>query len=381
MMAAATEDGEAARKRYRRTNGGAGDRGELELIRFANMQPQLDGRPLVKGFLDREQTSLGWGETGCGKTFLFLDLGLHVAAGLDWFGRRVDQGAVVYVAAEAGRSIINRVVAWCTNHGLDDKDIPFVAITSPIDLCHADACGAEKLIGAIRDATLGPLALVIIDTVSRALAGGDENGPGDMGAFVRSLDRLRDELGCHILAIHHCGKDQGRGARGHSLLRAAVDTEIEVVRYDKLGVSTATVTKQRDGISGQQIAFRLRAVELGRNEDGDPVTSCVVEPTGELPQKARPKSKLPPSAKIALETLQKAIAEAGRDAPAGDHIPRVKVVEVDMWRRYHYAGTPSDEKSDEALRKAFQRAREKLQAEGIIGLHTDLVWIVSNAGS
>jgi hypothetical protein len=348
---------EAERKRYLQANGGAEDWRELELIRFRDMQPRLDGRPLVKGFLDREQTSLAWGETGCGKTFLALDLGLHVAAGRDWFSRKVEQGAVVYVAAEAGRSIINRAVAWRTNHGLDGADIPFAAVTSPIDLCHPNARGVETLITAIRDATLGrPLALVIIDTVSRALAGGNENAPGDMGAFVRSLDRLREEFRCHVLAVHHSGKVPSRGARGHSLLRAAVDTEIEVVRDDKLKVSTASTTKQRDGTSGEQIAFRLRAVELGRNDDGDPVTSCAVEPTDELPQKTRPKSKLPPGAKIALETLRKAIAEAGKDAPASNHIPRVKVVEVEAWRPYYYAGTPSDGKTDAARKKAFQRA-------------------------
>jgi RecA-family ATPase len=35
------------------------------------------------------------GEAGCGKTFLALDIGLHVAAGGDWFGRWVAPGGVV----------------------------------------------------------------------------------------------------------------------------------------------------------------------------------------------------------------------------------------------------------------------------------------------
>jgi RecA-family ATPase len=47
-----------------------------------------------------------------------------------------------------------------------------------------------------------------------------------MGALVRSLDRLRDELHCHVCAVHHLGKDATRGSRGHSLLRCAADTEI-----------------------------------------------------------------------------------------------------------------------------------------------------------
>jgi len=60
--------------------------------------------------------------------------------------------------------------------------------------------------------------------------------------------------------VHHAGKDAARGSRGHSLLHCAVDTEIEVTRNSG---HTATVTKQRDGATGEQVVFRLRQVELG----------------------------------------------------------------------------------------------------------------------
>jgi KaiC/GvpD/RAD55 family RecA-like ATPase len=375
-------EAEAERKRYRLPNGGAEDWRDLELVRFADMQPRLDGRPLVKGLLEREQISVIYGEAGCGKTFLALDLGLQVAAGRGWFGRKVEQGAVVYIAAEAGRSIINRVLAWRITHGLDGEEIPFAAVPSPIDLCRATGGDVEKLITAIRSAKIEPLALLVIDTVSRALAGGNENAPDDMGAFVRSVDRLRAELCCHVALIHHTGKDQSRGSRGHSLLHCAVDTEIEVARDPTAGVSTATLTKQRDGATDGQIAFRLRRVELGSNQDGDPVTSCIVEPTNEtLPKRPERSASLPASAKIALSTLQKAIAEAGKEAPASNHIPTTRLVEVETWRRYHYAGTASDGVTADARKKAFQRARDHLQAAGAINIHTDLVWITAGARS
>jgi KaiC/GvpD/RAD55 family RecA-like ATPase len=386
---------EAERKRYRQhqANSGVGERRELVLVRFADMQPRLDGRPLVKGLLDCEQISVIYGDAGCGKTFFALDLGLHVAAGLDWFGRKVEHGAVGYVAIEAGRSIFNRVAAWGIHHGLEGKEIPFAAVTSPIDLCHAeDGDDVDRLVAQIRSEALDPLALLVVDTVSRALAGGNENAPDDMGALVRSVDRLRDELRCHVALIHHTGKEQSRGSRGHSLLRCAVDTEIEVARYQVTGISTATVTKQRDGATDGQIAFRLRQVELGRNQDGDPVTSCVVEPSDETPPKRATKSTaLPAGGKIALTTLQKAIAEAGKEAPASNHIPpRARVVDVETWRYYHYAGTASDgdgatadarKKVADARKKAFQRAREHLQAAGAINIHADLVWITADASS
>ncbi len=246
------EAAEAARREAaeeaKRTTGAngfaAGARG-LHLVHFRDMRARLDGRPIVKGLLDREQTSLIVGETGSGKTFLALDLALHVAAGLPWFGRKVTTGPVIYIAAEAGRSIENRVAAWRVHHRLDSQNIPFAAVTSPVDLCHADAGDVDRLIATIREAGLDAPVLVNIDTVSRVLAGGNENASDDMGALVRSLDRLRDELHCHVSAVHHLGKDASRGSRGHSLLHCAVDTQCEVKRESATGIIMATVTKQR----------------------------------------------------------------------------------------------------------------------------------------
>jgi len=82
----------------------------------------------------------------------------------------------------------------------------------------------------------------------------------------------------NIMLIHHSGKDVARGARGHSSLRAAVDTEIELTR-DDFGVITAEVTKQCDGPTGYKFGYILRQIELGRDQDGDPVTTCLVEQT------------------------------------------------------------------------------------------------------
>ena len=143
--------------------------------------------------------------------------------------------------------------------------------------------------------------LVVVDTVSRALAGGDENSPGDMGAIVCSLDRLRDEFNCHVLAVHHLGKDATRGARGHSRLTCNLDTVIEVTRDEASKISSAVIKNQRDGPLGGQFDFQMRPVELGRDEDLDPVTSCVVEAAGGDTPTPRPKH-VPLSAKLQNRT-------------------------------------------------------------------------------
>jgi len=75
--------------------------------------------------------------------------------------------------------------------------------------------------------------------------------------------------------VHHTGKDVARGARGHNSLRAATDTEIEI-QIDEDGARTAAVTKQRDHSGGESFSFELHHVPLGNDQDGDPVSSCVV---------------------------------------------------------------------------------------------------------
>jgi hypothetical protein len=171
-----------------------------------------------------------------------------------------------------------------------------------------------------------------------------------MGALVRSLDRLRDELRCHVLAVHHIGKELFRGPRGHSLLRAAVDTEIQVTRDAANGISTATVTKQRDGPTAGEVAFRLQPVLLGTDQDGEEVTSCIIEPLNQ-PQATRPRRqhRLSNKQKIALDILRKALAEVGVAAPPSNHIPSAAtVVDVDLWRRYFYAAVESNGTNAEA---------------------------------
>jgi hypothetical protein len=244
-------------------------------------------------------------------------MSILVAAGIDWLGRRVADGAVVYVAAEAGRGIINRVAAFKRAHRYDDDEatIPFAALVTPIDLCHADAGDVDRLVSLICDASLCPLALIVIDTVSRALAGGNENSPDDMGALVRSLDRIRDDLRCHVAAVHHLGKDSSKGGRGHFLLHCAVDTEIEVVRDDGTGVATgdrgqATRRRHRrtDCIQAQSDRTRL---QFGRRS-GHELRSRTSQP----PAQPRKPAQLSPAQAIAWHQLTNAINVIGKVPPA-----------------------------------------------------------------
>jgi hypothetical protein len=335
---------------------------------------------IIKGLLGLGETSSIYGPSGCGKTFLAIDLALHVAAGRPWRGQRVRPGGVVYVAAEAGAGIANRILA--ARLQLDvSGDLPLAIVPCPIDLRSANA-DTKELIKLVKEAAQSQNAtasLIIIDTVARAMAGGDENSSEVMGNFVRHIDEIRVATGAHVCCIHHSGKDPTRGARGHSSLRAAVDTEIEVTRLGEQPVSVARVTKQRDRPTDGKFPFRLETVELGTDQDGDPITSCVLrhEDAEGVPDDAR-RSPLTADLKGLLVQLKNCLADHGRPAPNEHDFPSgLAVVEEKKWRSYARDGgcIPEDHSNASMW---WTRQKNKLKDGGFLGEWKGYVWLAQD---
>lgn len=250
----------------------------LPFFWFHDAVPNLDANDFVEGMLTSSAMSVIYGPSNCGKTFFVVDLALHVALGWEWRGRQTDQGAVVYLSLEGSQGIRNRLAAFRQHHGIDGQQIPFVAMPQPVNLLNedADVQAVIELVHHIATETGMHVAMVIVDTLSRAMAGGNENSPEDMTAIVGNCDRIRDATGAHVCIVHHSGKDEARGARGHSSLRAATDTEIEITREPEAESSSVRVAKQRDLEAAEPFAFALKSIPLGTNRRGKDVTSCVV---------------------------------------------------------------------------------------------------------
>lgn len=246
-------------------------RPKLYRRRFSEIQPRLGETSLVQKLLGEGGMSVIYGQSNTGKTFFAMALAYAIAAGQPFAGLKAQQGAVVYVAAEAGVSAENRIAA--IRSMCKAQDVPFDLVPCPVDLLRGDG-DTQPLIDLIKEAEAehGKVRLVVIDTLSRAIAGGNENDSADMGALVKHLDAIRAACRTHVQVVHHAGKDQAKGARGHSLLRAATDTEIEIAD------GVATTTKQRDMEASPPIGFDLKVVELGTGADGMTVTSCVCVP-------------------------------------------------------------------------------------------------------
>lgn len=244
----------------------------MERMRFAgDVKPHLDRNYLVKGWLDRGGLSVMYGPSNVGKSFLALDMAHHVSKGRQWGKRRVKKGRVLYVAAEGGVSFGNRVAA------LDEPEMWILdgamCLTGP----RSQARFLAEVVDVVARTGGAPFDLIIFDTMSRVMGAGDENTSTGIADLMNSVDHIREFTGAHVMLVHHTGKEGSRGARGHSSLRAAIDTEIELTRDEEIGVISAEVTKQRDGPTGYKLSYTLRLVELGKDQDGDAVTTCVVE--------------------------------------------------------------------------------------------------------
>ena len=291
-----------------------GSKTKLQTLDFGQMRPHVKDGYLVKGLFHRGTLVAINGVSGSGKTFFATDIAMHLAANRAWRGMRVQGGTVVYGALEGPASAENRFVAGRLSGGLPET-LPLRLTPGPINL--RDTADVLDLITVATEAASDfgqPCVAVFVDTLSRAMSGGDENGPEDMGALIRGADAVRLATGAAVFLVHHLGKDESRGGRGHSSLKGALDTEIEVSARD--GLHIAAVTKQRDLASGAHYAYRLKVVELGRDEDGDPVTTCVVDPVDQEP--AAPKRKEPVGDN--QRKLLAALQERHRQNPAADLI-------------------------------------------------------------
>lgn len=317
---------------------------------FKATAPRL--HEFVEGVFNDGVVSVLYGPSNIGKSFAALDMGLHVALGWNWHGRGVERGEVVYIAGEGVAGLRQRLDAFDKHYGEDKTaDALFSVVRCmPNFRDHRD-------IDALADMLRNP-RLTIVDTVLRALQGGDENSSTDMGLLYNNAQRLAEKTKSHVLLIHHSGKDASKGARGHSGLLGNIDTELRAVRDDENGPITLTMPKQRDGERADVLTYRLLPVELGTNQWGKKYGSCVVEQT----QKARD-SRLKDDAQAAVSMLEAIILEQ-------------KKVSMEVWRQGCYERwRASGFANENTLRSKFNRAVKELEAAGLIRVTTGGVYL------
>lgn len=318
---------------------------------------------LVRSLIDDGGTSVLVADPNAGKSFLALDLNLHIAADRPWFGKKVAQGLAVYLAAEGKISFNKRVAAWRQHHKAENTGLPFALVPCTINLGAKghDAEALMQLVQQVEDHHKRLCRVLTVDTLNKAFGGGDESSSADMAAYNANIRRLSDELGAHVLSVHHYGKDKTKGGRGHSSLRADVDTEIRL-DVEESGERIVRFDKQRDGEAGLAFRFRLPAIPIGVDDEGETITSCVVEPlSGVAPAAEFKPRRLAGVKQGALDSLVGALKAAGAGAvPLAD------------WFKAYSASDAAAGASVEAVRKRFGRSKDTLIDLGLVVVDGDL---------
>jgi hypothetical protein len=336
------------------------------LRRFGAITVGSDLVYLVKGIIPRAGLIVIWGPPKCGKSFWTFDVAMHPALGRDYRGRRVQQGAVVYLALEGGKGFERRVEAFRRHHSVTDA--PFFLITDRTNLVTDHAA----LVEAIRK-ELGPdtPVLVVIDTLNRSLAG-SESKDEDMAKYIHAADAIREAFGCAVAIVHHCGVDGSR-PRGHTSLGGAVDAQLAVKR-DAANNIVVEVEWMKDGPEGDEIVSRLEPIEVGTDADGAPIDSCVIVPVDGPAVRPASNRKLSDRQRLGLDALADCACDLGQAPPATWGLPAgLRAVKLDEWRDELYRRGVIDRDAKNP-REDLRRVRSSLQARNLIGVRDDWVW-------
>jgi hypothetical protein len=333
------------------------------LLRVDAASGLVAGDYLIKGIWAPGEVSAVYGEPGSGKTFLAARLAYAVPGGGSVFGRRVRPSPVVYAALEGQLGFQRRMFALQTKFGAAQG---FHWIDQPVDLFSA----TDNAFGLVDAILLAQAKLIVIDTLARSFAGGSENESADMGRVLAAVDLIRRETSAHVCLVHHAGKDSARGMRGHSSLLGAVDVALEVKRDGQS--RSFRVAKSKDGRDGDEHAFALEVVELGLDDDGDPITTCIVTEEG-VPA---PATRLSGWNKLAFDLLVRALNEAGEAAPIGPDFPRTKqVVRLGVWRDFFARGAAASADNPDTIARTFRRTVTSLKNLNRINTWEDFVWL------
>jgi hypothetical protein len=334
---------------------------------------------LIKGVLPQTGVAIIGGQSGGGKTFHAIHLATRLIPDcnqnfyIDRY-RIKRHGGVLYLVLEGKPAFPMRVTAAFETMLGNQRELgdnprqPFAWNTYEPNLF---ANGPEALIKLVerdaakmrRDFSVDVVA-IFLDTMGLAACYENEDRAAQIQKVVSGLSHLSDVTGALAIGVDHFGKDQQAGLRGSSAKRGHVETVLACLvdrdANDNPINHRLKFEKIRDGEEGRIIPYRLNVVDWGIDEDGDPVTTCVVQwepnrPPPPKPQRARPKT---------MGALERAISDVG-GLPA-------EPAELRKAFYAHHKGKPHT--ANAAWNRALRDAKIVLTSDGRLDGPAGVMW-------
>lgn len=329
---------------------------KLQLLNYYDMCNLPEPEWLVEGLIQKRSTALMFGKSNTFKSFLAIDIGLSVDTGQDWCNNPVSSGGVLFVATEGGNGVGRlRIPGWYQHHRIDEADRHAFLYKNEIRLDVADDVTA--LINRLKDDFF---ALVVLDIFGGTMAG-SEIEDKTARAWVHGIQRILRDTGASVLVVAHAPYQDDTRIRGHSHFWGSFDTRLRVEGDKDALTATLTVERHKDADSSGSWGFRL----VQSHGTLVPELDASVSTAGR-------KTTLSAGNRAALNALDDAL-QANGVRKEGEDWPRCNVVLIDHWRKHFYLHSIGA--SDEAKKKAFQRAQSKLRDTGHVQFYDDHAWL------
>ena len=336
---------------------------------------------LIESVIPKGSFTALYGPPGSFKSFIALDIAEAIATGRTWMGREVKQtGAVLYLAGEGFGGIGARIKA-CKLHHQTQDGAPIYIVRHQLNLRSSAEDFNALMIAVVQlvEQTGLEFSLAIVDTLARAFGGGNENSSEDMGAFITAMGKVQEFLNCALMVLHHSGKDAAKGLRGHSSLLGAVDTELELLRFDEQMKGVLTISKQKDGADNERFGFEMVEVEIRPAGLGlsDPVVSLAVQASDDTyiePQKASKGNKgNGKNQRLEMLCLEKMVKQHG--SPKYIEGLQRHAIRLEVWRQELWSKMGCTDEDKNTFKTAWHRAKQRLIDSGEGSIRDDFVWL------
>ena len=183
-------------------------------IEDAMAHPHRPPPELIMGILHQGCKMVLSGTSKSNKSWCLLDLAMSVASGQDWWGRKCNQAAVMYINFELQPwAIDGRLLSLCG--------------ARPECRFNKETLAIWNLRGHNTDITLlrprleeqlsrRQFGLIIIDPAYKVLGDRDENANGEIASLMNEFEGLAQKTGAAVAMAHHF-------AKGDSTAKLAID--------------------------------------------------------------------------------------------------------------------------------------------------------------
>lgn len=280
-------------------------------------------RWLVKRLLPETGVGILAGQWGSFKTTTALDLAVSVMTGQAFAGQfKVKRrGAVLYFAVEGAGTLKARLEAIARHRGAPEN-LPF-AWRGECPVLTARGAG-QAIVKCVDEAAVHfehaygvPITLIWIDTYVTAAGLSSSGDDNDVAATQKAFTELRfvaASTGAFVAVVDHYGKILEAGTRGSSGKEGNADTVLATLAERELTGAVANTRmaarKQRDGVSGFEVPYTPEKVELGLDEDGDPITAIVLDWGKQQGERPGPGRK-PKHVRMLCQVLAEVTADKG----------------------------------------------------------------------